>query len=342
MSIAGSVDMTATVGSVRLKSPVMTASGTSGYGSELGAYMDLDRLGAVVVKSMAVFEWPGNPAPRVCAGPASMINSVGLQGDGIRRWLDRELPQLVEHGATVVASIWGRTPADFEKAAIMLSTAYGIAAIEVNVSCPNVEDRNRMFAHSPDATAGAVRAATQAGLPLWVKLSANVADLLEIAASAIDAGAEGLVLINTLLGMAIDIDKRRYSLGSGPRGGGVSGPAIRPVAVRAVHDVRRANPEVGIVGVGGISRGRHAVEMMMAGADAVEVGTATMLDPRAPMRVQRELKRWCRLHGIRRVADLTSAVSVTSVEGVEGVEGEEGEEGGEDVASSEATGDTYQ
>ncbi|MHB8263054.1 MAG: dihydroorotate dehydrogenase [Acidimicrobiales bacterium] len=308
MAMTRTVDMATTVGSVHLKSPVMTASGTSGYGSELAAYMDLDRLGAVVVKSMAAFEWPGNPAPRVCAGPASMINSVGLQGHGVERWLDRELPPLVERGATVIASIWGRTPQEFERAARMLAPAYGIAAIEVNVSCPNVEDRNRMFAHSPVATASAVQASAAGNLPMWVKLSANVADLLDIARSAIDAGAEGVVLINTLIGMAIDIDRRRYSLGSGAGGGGVSGPAIRPVAVRAVHDVRSAYPGIGIVGVGGISRGRHAVEMMMAGADAVEVGTATMLDPRAPMRVQRELKRWCKVHGVDRARDLVDSV----------------------------------
>lgn len=302
------VDMSTAVGAVQLKSPVMTASGTSGYGVELAGYMDMEKLGAVVVKSMAVFDWPGNPAPRVCSAPASMINSVGLQGKGVSWWLSRQLPKLVERRCTVVASIWGRTPGEFEQAARLLAPTYGISAIELNVSCPNIEDRNHIFAHSATATADVVKASLSGGLPVWVKLSANAADLVDIAGHAIEAGAQGVVLINTLLGMAIDVDRRRYALGSGPMGGGVSGPAIRPVAIRAVHDVRKAFPEIGIVGVGGISRGRHAVEMMMAGANAVQVGTATILDPRAPMRVHKELATWCKVHGISRVRDISGSI----------------------------------
>ncbi len=301
-------DMSVAVGTVQLKSPIMTASGTSGYGVELAGYMDLERLGAVVVKSMAVFDWPGNPAPRVCSGPASMINSVGLQGKGIPWWLSKQLPKLVERRCTVIASIWGRTPDEFEQAARLLAPAYGISAIEVNVSCPNIEDRNHIFAHSAIATANVVRASLSSGLPVWVKLSANTADLVDIAGHAIEAGAEGVVLINTLLGIAIDINERRYALGSGQAGGGVSGPAIRPVALRAVNDVRRAFPEIGIVGVGGISRGRHAVEMMMAGANAVQVGTATILDPRAPIKVHRELVNWCRMNRVTRVRELSGCI----------------------------------
>ncbi len=302
------VDMSVSVGGVQLKSPVMTASGTSGYGVELAGYIDLEKLGAVVAKSMAVFDWPGNPAPRVCSAPASMINSVGLQGKGISWWLSNQLPKLVERRCTVVASIWGRTLGEFEQAARLLASAYGISAIELNVSCPNIEDRNHMFAHSATATADVVRASLSGGLPIWVKLSANTPDLIDIAGHAIDAGADGIVLINTLLGMAIDIDKRRYALGSGPMGGGVSGPAIRPVALRAVHDVRKTFPEVGLIGVGGISRGKHAVEMMMAGASAIQIGTATILDPRAPMRVHKELLSWCKMHGVARVGDISGCL----------------------------------
>jgi len=296
------------VGSVVLPNPVMTASGTAGYGAELGAYVDLTSLGAVVVKSLAATPWAGNPAPRVHETPAGMLNSVGLQGQGVAAWLAEELPALHDRGARVVASIWGRRAEEFAQAAELLRGAPGVVAVEVNVSCPNLDDRSRMFAHSPTATAEAVAAAGVCGLPLWVKLSPNTSELLEVAAAGLDAGAEALVLVNTVLGMSIDVARRSYRLGSGPAGGGLSGPAIRPVAVRAVHDCRAAFPHAGIVGVGGIGRGVDAVEMMLAGADAVEVGTATFRDPRAPARVLAGLARWCRFSGVTDVRQLVGAV----------------------------------
>ncbi|MDA8268913.1 MAG: dihydroorotate dehydrogenase [Actinomycetota bacterium] len=296
------------VGTVALSNPVLTASGTAGRAAELGAYVELADLGAVVVKSLSAEPWPGNPAPRVHPTPAGMINSVGLQGPGIQSWLADDLPALVERGATVVASIWGRSVDEFARAAGMLAGARGVVAVEVNVSCPNVEDRSRMFAHSPEATAAAVDAAGRAGLPRWVKLSPNVPDLVGIAGAAIGAGAEALVLVNTVLGMAIDPRRRAYRLGSGAAGGGLSGPAIRPIAVRAVHDCRAAFPTIGIVGVGGIARGVDAAEMLVAGADAVEVGTATFADPRAPAVVLRQLHRWCARHRVRSVRDLVGSV----------------------------------
>ena len=296
------------VGSVSLPNPVLTASGTAGHGAELGAYVDLATLGAVVVKSLAAGPWSGNPAPRVHETPAGMLNSVGLQGPGVRAWIEDELPALNDRGARVVASIWGRRVEDYAAAAEMLAGAPGVVAVEVNVSCPNLEDRSRMFAHSAYATAQAVAASTVCGLPLWAKLSPNVADLVDIAGAALDAGAETLVLVNTVLGMAIDTRRRTYRLGSGPGGGGLSGPAIRPVAVRAVHDCRAAFPYAGIVGVGGVSRGVDAAELMLAGADAVEVGTATFRDPRAPARVIAGLARWCRLHDVGDVRAIVGAV----------------------------------
>jgi len=302
------VDLRTVVGSIHLPNPVLTASGTAGHGAELAAYVDLASLGAVVVKSLAAGPWPGNPAPRVTETPAGMLNAVGLQGPGVAAWRARDLPALVDRGARVVASIWGRRVEDYERAAAMLAGAPDIVAVEVNVSCPNVEDRSRMFAHSPSATADAVAAAASCGVPRWAKLSPNVADIAEIASAALGAGAEALVLVNTVLGMAIDPGRRAYRLGSGPGGGGVSGPAIRPVAVRAVHDCRAAFPHVGIVGVGGICRGVHAAEMLVAGANAVEVGTATFRDPRAPAKVLAELARWCRRHGVSTVRELVGAV----------------------------------
>jgi dihydroorotate dehydrogenase (NAD+) catalytic subunit len=306
--VMSAVDLASRVGSVELPNPVLTASGTAGHGAELAGYLDLDRLGAVVVKSLSADPWPGNAAPRVHPTPAGMLNSVGLQGPGVAAWLERDLPALVERGARVVVSLWGLRAEDFARAAALVAGAPGVVAVEVNVSCPNLEDRSRMFAHSPSATADAVAAAGAAGVPRWAKLSPNTDALLEVAGAALGAGAEALVLVNTVLGMAIDVGRRRYALGSGPTGGGLSGPAIRPVAVRAVHDARAAFPAAGIVGVGGVARGVDAVELLMAGADAVEVGTATFADPRAPARVLSGLARWCRWHGVRRVRDIVGAV----------------------------------
>ena len=298
-------DLTARVGSVTLPNPVMTASGTAGHGAELADYFDLSSLGAVVVKSLSAEPWAGNPAPRVHETPRGMLNSVGLQNPGVEAWLEHELPALLSTGARVVASIWGFTVDAYEKAATMLRGVDGIVAVEVNVSCPNVEDRRRMFAHSPSATAEVVASAAASDLPRWAKLSPNVTDLTEIAAAAAEAGADALTLINTVMGLAIDPSTRRPRLGAG--GGGLSGAAIRPVAVRAVYECRAALPSTPIVGVGGISRGEDAVEMIMAGADAVEVGTATFADPKAPARVLRELEKWCRRQGVRTISELRGA-----------------------------------
>ena len=232
-----------------------------------------------------------------------MINSIGLQGPGVGAWLAHELPALLATGATVVASIWGRTVAEFALAAEALAAApAGVVAVEVNVSCPNLEDRRRVFAHSAAATAAVVAATEPCGRPRWAKLSPNVADLVDIAAAAHAAGAEAVTLTNTLLAMAIDVEAGRPALGGG--GGGLSGAALHPVAVRAVYDVHRALPSLPIVGVGGVSTGTEAVELLMAGASAVQVGTATFLDPRAPARVLDEVVHWCRRHGVASAAEL--------------------------------------
>lgn len=300
-----SVALTTRVGSLTLANPVMTASGTAGHGAELADYGPLGALGAVVVKSLCFEPWPGNPAPRLTEVGASILNSVGLSGPGVEAWLRDDLPALRAAGATVVASIWGRRVEDFAKAADALrAAADSLAAVEVNVSCPNIEDRARMFAHSPSATEEAV-AAAECGLPRWVKLSPNVADLTSIAAAAARGGASALTLVNTVLGLAIDTEARRPVLGAG--GGGLSGPPLRAVAVRAVWECREAFPELPLIGVGGIASGADAVELLMAGADAVQVGTATFRDPRAPWRVLTELARWCEAHDVADVAVLRGA-----------------------------------
>ena len=297
------MDLRTAVGSVALRAPVMTASGTAGHGAEFANYLDPASLGAVVVKSMKADEWAGNPAPRVHPTASGMINSVGLQGKGVPHWLEHDLPDLLATGATVVASIWGSSVDDYARAAAALAEApEGVVAVEVNVSCPNLEDRGSMFAHSRTATAEVIEASTVVGRPMWAKLSPNAADLPEIAEAARGAGAEAVVLTNTLLGMVIDTESRRPVLGA--KKGGLSGAAMHPVAVRAVFDVHEALPELPIVGVGGTSSGTDVVEFLLAGASAVEVGTATFADPRAPRRILGEFEQWCQRHGVESVAEL--------------------------------------
>jgi dihydroorotate dehydrogenase (NAD+) catalytic subunit len=307
--VAGAVDLAVSVGSVRLPNPIMTASGTAGHGAELAAYADLAALGAVVVKSLHAEPWPGNPPLRVHETAAGMINSVGLQGPGVEAWLAHDLPDLAATGARVVASIWGRTVDEYRRAADRLAAAPdSVVAVEVNLSCPNTEAGRDLFAHSADDTRAAIAATSGCGRPRWAKLSPNVGHLGEIAAAAHGAGAEAVTLVNTVMGLAIDPETRRFRLGSGSRGGGLSGPAIHPIAVRAVFEVHRALPDVPIVGVGGVASGADAAELLLAGASAVQVGTATFADPRAPHRVLRELQGWAVRQGVARMDEVIGEV----------------------------------
>jgi len=278
------------VGSVRLANPVLAASGTAGHGAELGAYIDLATLGGVVVKSLSARAWAGNQAPRLHGAGPAMVNSVGLQGPGVATWLEHDLPALRQAGATVIASIWGRTAAEYGAAAALLAGASGITALEVNLSCPNLEGGRHLFAHDPVATGEAIDSAAAAGLPRWAKLSPNTDRLVEVAGAARDAGAEAVVVANTVLGMVVDVERFSPVLANG--GGGLSGPAIHAVAVRAVWDVHAAHPDLTIVGVGGVRHATSAVEMLQAGATAVEVGTATLVDPRATAKVLAGVERW--------------------------------------------------
>jgi dihydroorotate dehydrogenase (NAD+) catalytic subunit len=299
-------DLTSTVGSLSFPNPVMTASGTAGHGAELGAYVDLARIGAVVVKSLSAQPWEGNPAPRVHETPSGMINSVGLQGPGVQRWTAEELPALVEAGARVVVSIWGRSIDDYAAAAELCADLPSqVVAVEVNVSCPNVDDGHKMFSHAPDTTRAVLEATAPAARPRWAKLSPNVTDLVPIAAAAAEGGAEAVTLINTLMGMVIDTDLRAPFLGGG--GGGLSGQAIHPVAVRAVYEVHRSLGDLPVVGVGGIASASQAVELMMAGASAVQIGTASFANPAASERILDELAVWCAHRGVDRISDLVGA-----------------------------------
>jgi dihydroorotate dehydrogenase (NAD+) catalytic subunit len=299
------VDLAVTLGELRLVNPIVTASGTFGHGAEVAGLGDAAHLGAVTVKSLSADPWPGKPPPRLHMTPAGMVNAVGLQNPGVAAWLADDLPALRAVGARVIASVWGTTVEDFGRATKLLSPArHELVAIEVNVSCPNHHRREEIFAHDPDTTAAAIGAVVDVGLdlPVLAKLSPNVTDLTAIGRAAVGAGATSLTLINTLFALVVDAESRRPVLGAG--GGGLSGPAIKPVALRAVHDVTRALPSVPVVGTGGVTSGVDAVEFLLAGASAVGVGTANFRDPRAPYRILDELVEWCATHDVARVRDL--------------------------------------
>ncbi len=304
------VDMSVTLAGVALRSPVVTASGCFASGREVAALMDLRRIGAVTVKSMTLHPWSGKPTPRMVETPSGMLNAIGLQGKGVEHFLSSDLPWLHSLGVPVIASIAGNTAAEFVEVARRLRDAPGIVALEVNISCPNLEDRNHMFAHDPAATArviAGVRASV--GVPIFAKLSPNVTSLISIAEAALGAGAEGLSLINTVLGMAIDIETRRPHLAGVI--GGLSGPAIRPIAVRAVFEVHRTFPSVPIIGMGGVMDHRDALELMLAGAGAIAVGTANFIDPRSTLEIHVGMQRYLAERGIRSVSELIGALKVT-------------------------------
>jgi dihydroorotate dehydrogenase (NAD+) catalytic subunit len=297
------VDLTAQVGRVVFPNPVMTASGTAGHGAELGAYFDLAQLGAVVVKSLSAKPWQGNPAPRLHPVAAGMMNSVGLQNPGVDAWREHELPDLQARGARVVASIWGFTVEDYKLAADALAKCGPeVVAVEVNLSCPNTEAGRQMFAHDPARAAAAIAATAGCNRPRWAKLSPNVTDIVPVAGAVFEAGADAVTLVNTVMGLALDPATGKARLGNG--GGGLSGAAIHPVAVRAVYEVRAAFPFSPIVGVGGVTSGESAAELLAAGANAIQVGTATFANPRAPSRVLHELRAWCAKHKISHIDEL--------------------------------------
>jgi dihydroorotate dehydrogenase (NAD+) catalytic subunit len=284
----------------------MLASGTAGYGAELSEFVDLARLGAVVTKSLAAGPWPGNPAPRLHPSGVGMLNAVGLQGPGVEHWLHHELPALLATGTRVVASIWGRSVDEYRRAADLLAAAPpGVVAVEVNLSCPNLEGRRGIFAHDAEVSAEVVRATQGCGRPRWAKLSPNTDRVVEVAGAVHEAGAEAVTLVNTLLGMALEPSTLRPGLAVG--GGGLSGPGIHPVAVRVVHDVRVAHPDLPVVGVGGVSTGWDAIELLAVGAQAVQVGTASFADPRAGERIAGEMVAWAAAHGHGSLAAITGA-----------------------------------
>jgi dihydroorotate dehydrogenase (NAD+) catalytic subunit len=299
------------VGGLELSTPVLVASGTFGSGREATSFVDLSKLGGVIVKSMTLTPWKGRPTPRMCETPSGMLNAIGIQNKGVEHFIEEDLPWLLKRGATTIASIAGNTTDEFIKVAERLRIAgRGVAAIEVNISCPNLEDRSNMFAHSVDATAAVVEGVKTAArkLPVFPKLSPNVTSLVEIAAAALEAGADGLSLVNTVFGMAVDTETRRPKLAGTV--GGLSGPAIRPIAVRAVHEVHQAFPHAPIIGQGGVTSGADALELILAGASAVAVGTHNFVDPQAPLSVISDIGDYMHRHGVASVSDLVGAMKL--------------------------------
>ena len=286
------LDMSTDLAGIDLPSPVLTASGCAAAGRELDQFFDITAIGAVVTKSVMLQPRSGRPTPRMAETPSGMLNSIGLQGPGIDRFIDHDLAWLADRGARTIVSIAGGTVDEYAKLAARLRIVRGVAGIEVNISCPNVENRGQVFACDANMAANVVQAVKRHSdprMPIFAKLSPDVTDIVSIAASVVRAGATGVSVINTLLGMVINPDTMRPHLAGIT--GGLSGPAIRPVAVRCVWQIRQAFPDLPIIGMGGIRTGLDALEFVLAGATAVSVGTVVFNDPSAPMRIHEELQR---------------------------------------------------
>ena len=298
------IDLSTTLGNAWFPSPLFTASGCASSGKELAQFIDLREIGAVVTKSVMSKPRHGRATPRMAETPSGMINSIGLQGPGIDQFLAHDLPWLVSQKARVIVSIAGETVEEYATLARKVRSAPGISALEVNISCPNVENRGLVFACDPDASRrviDGVRKTLGGELPIIAKLSPDVTDIVSIARGVVDAGADGIALINTVLGMVINLSTMRPHLGG--KTGGLSGPAIRPIAVRAIYQVHAAIPNIPILGMGGVASGRDAFEMILAGASAVSVGTASFGNPMAIPHIQEELKTLLEEKGFKQIKD---------------------------------------
>ncbi|MEY2798444.1 MAG: hypothetical protein RIS22_710 [Actinomycetota bacterium] len=299
-----SFDFRTTLGSAHFPNPILTASGCAANGKELSAFFPLGEIGAVVTKSVMNHPRSGRATPRMAETPSGMLNAIGLQGPGIDNFLKEDLPWLVEHGARTIVSIAGESVEEFAALSRKVRNAPGVSALEVNISCPNVENRGLVFAcdrSSAREVIEAVKRSVGNSLPIIAKLSPDVTDIVSIAEEVVSAGADGLAMINTLLGMVINTETMRPHLAN--KTGGLSGPAIRPVAVRAIYQVHQAMPKVPIVGMGGVLTGNDAFELVLAGACAISIGTATFHDPSAPVRIKDELEELLISRGFTRFSD---------------------------------------
>ena len=300
------MDLAVRIGSLTLKNPLMAASGCFGYGVEYADLVDLSSLGAIVVKGLFLEERQGHPSPRIVETPAGMLNAIGLQGIGVRRFVDDKLPELRARNATVVVNVCGTTLDEYVEVSRILSGADGVAAIELNISCPNIKQGGIQFGCSLTGTfevVSAVRKVTR--LPVIPKLTPNVSDVASFARAAEDGGADAVSLVNTFLAMAIDVETRRPKLSNIV--GGLSGPAIRPIAVRMVYECRQI-VRIPIIGMGGIADARAALEFMIAGAAAVQIGTANFVDPFIWSKLLDGIRDYMQRHQIARIADLVGTL----------------------------------
>ncbi|MDE6490034.1 MAG: dihydroorotate dehydrogenase [Muribaculaceae bacterium] len=294
------------IGSLQLKNPVLTASGTFGYGEEFSDFIDLSRLGGFIVKGTTLNHREGNPYPRMVETPSGMLNAVGLQNKGVDYFIDTIYPRIKECGSEIIVNVSGANIDDYTEVARRLAPLDGINAIEVNISCPNVKQGGMAFGTTCDGAASVTRAIRQAfPRTVIVKLSPNVTDITEIARAVEAEGADSVSLINTLMGMAIDVERQRPYLSTIT--GGLSGPAVRPVAVRMVWQVAKA-VKIPVIGLGGIMNGRDALEFIMAGATAVEIGTANFIDPTATVRIIDEIQDYCTRHGVTDIHELIGII----------------------------------
>jgi dihydroorotate dehydrogenase (NAD+) catalytic subunit len=300
------MDLSVRIGSLTLANPLVAASGCFGYGVEYADVVDLSALGAVVVKGLFLAEREGHPPPRIVETPAGMLNAIGLQGIGVRRFVDEKLPELRARRATVIVNVCGTTLDEYVEVSRILSDAEGVAAIELNISCPNIKEGGIQFGCSLAGTydvVSAVRRATR--LPILPKLTPNVTDVASFARAAEDGGADAVSLVNTFLAMVIDVETRRPAISNIV--GGLSGPAIRPIAVRMVYECRQA-VKIPIVGIGGIASARDALEFLIAGATAVQVGTANFVDPFIWTKLLEGIGEYLQRHRIDRVSDLVGSI----------------------------------
>ncbi|MGE0704916.1 MAG: dihydroorotate dehydrogenase [Vicinamibacterales bacterium] len=302
------MDLSVRIGKLTLQNPFIAASGCFGYGVEYADIVDLSTLGGVAVKGLFLSEREGHPPPRIVETPAGMLNAIGLQGIGVHRFVAEQLPELRARGATVIVNVCGTTLDEYVEVSRILSDAEGVAAIELNISCPNIKEGGIQFGCSLHGTFDVVNAVRKATpLPLIPKLTPNVTDVASFARAAEEAGADAVSLVNTFLAMVIDVETRRPKISNVV--GGLSGPAIRPIAVRMVYECHDA-VQIPVIGMGGITDARDAVEFMLAGASAVQVGTANFADPFIWGKLMDGLRNYMTRHRVERVADLVGAVDV--------------------------------
>lgn len=306
-------DLTVSVSGLQFKNPVLTASGTFGYGIEFSPFFDLSLLGGICTKGISLEPRPGNNPGRIIETPSGMLNAIGLENVGVQSFIEDKLPRLEEFDCHIIANILGKSIDEFTEITERLNPCAKVSAYEINISCPNVAQGGLQFSQDPAMAAEVTRAVKQAAeKPVWVKLSPNVTDITSFARACEEAGADALTLVNTFVGMSIDVNRRRPMLSN--VFGGLSGPAIRPLAVRLVYQASRA-VSIPVVGIGGIVNARDALEFIIAGASAVQVGTANFIDPEASIKILEGIETYCRENGISGINDLVGSLELPGPDG---------------------------